>query len=498
MSAYEDLAQRFRRTGAIGGAMAVLEWDRSAMMPEGGSDARTEQVATLSVIQHELMTDPRLAELLNEAERASGVLDTWRRANLREMRRVWRHANALPADLVEARSRAAAACEMVWRRARANDDFKSFIPSFTEVLRLTREVAAAKAEAFGLAPYDALVQEYEPGASAASFDVIFDDLAAFLPGFLAEALEHQAARPAAIVPQGPFPVAAQRELGLKFMTALGFDFHHGRLDVSLHPFTGGVPQDVRITTRYREDDFTGALMGVLHETGHALYEMGLPAEWSGQPVGEARGMVMHESQSLLVEMQVCRGLSFIRYAAPHLRAAFGGEGPAWTEDNLARLYKRVRPGLIRVDADEVCYPAHVILRYRLERALLAGDLGIADLPGTWRDGMKELLGVTVPTDRDGCLQDIHWPSGSFGYFPTYTLGALTAAQLFAAARTQDAAIVPGIEQGDFSHLLRWLRANVHSLGCEMATDDLVRRATGAPLGTAAFKKHLRERYLGKS
>jgi carboxypeptidase Taq len=494
VTAYADLARRFRRMGAVGGALAVLEWDRSAMMPDGGADARAEQVATLSVIHHELLTDPRLAALLDEAE-GDTTLDDWGRANLREMRNKWRHANALPADLVEARARAVAACEMVWRKARADDDFAGFAPAFAEVLRLTREVAAAKARTFALTPYDALVQEYEPGAGAALFDPIFADLADFLPGFLARALERQAQRPAVQLPEGPFPTAAQRELGLKFMAALGFDFHHGRLDVSLHPFTGGVPQDVRLTTRYREDDFTGALMGVLHETGHALYELGLPTAWAGQPVGEARGMIMHESQSLLVEMQVCRGPAFIRYAAPQLRAAFGGSGPAWSEDNLARLYTRVRPGLIRVDADEVCYPAHVILRYRLERALLSGDLAIADLPGAWRDGMKQLLGVTVPNDRDGCLQDIHWPSGSFGYFPTYTFGALAAAQLFAAARAQDPDIVPGIGRGDFGPLLRWLRQNVHGLGSLLSTDELVHRATGAPLGVAAFKRHLEQRYL---
>ena len=491
MKAYADLEQRFRRIGAVSGALAVLDWDRSAMMPDGGATARAEQIATLGVMRHELLVDPAMGDLL-QAARPEGE---WQQANLREMRRVWEHATALPADLVDARARATSACEMVWRKARADNDFKSFLPSFIEVLRLTNDVAAAKANAFDLSPYDALVEEYEPGGRAARFDEIFADLAGFLPGFLAEALEHQARQPAPLPLPGPFPVAAQRELGLRFMAALGFDFHHGRLDVSLHPFTGGVPEDVRITTRYREDDFSGALMGVLHETGHALYELGLPRDWAGQPVGEARGMVMHESQSLLVEMQACRGHEFIAYAAPLLRAAFGGEGPAWDEGNIARLYTRVRPGLIRVDADEVCYPAHVILRYRLERALLKGDLAPADLPGAWADGMRELLGVTVPSDRDGCLQDIHWPTGSFGYFPTYTLGALSAAQLFAAARAAVPDLLPGIARGDFRPLLTWLRANVHSFGSRFTTDEMLRQATGAPLGTAAFKAHLKARYL---
>jgi carboxypeptidase Taq len=494
VSAYQNLKERFRRLSAASGALAVLEWDRSAMMPEGGADARSEQVATLSVMRHELLTDPAVGGWLDAAE-AAGGLDDWSAANLREMRRHWRHAVALPADLVDARARATAHCEMVWRGARAADDYARFAPSFTEVLKLTRDVAAAKADTFNLSPYDALIEEYEPGGRAASFDPIFDDLAAFLPSVRHAALERQTRAPAPLRPEGPFPVEAQRRLGLGFMEALGFDFQHGRLDVSLHPFTGGVPQDVRITTRYREDDFTGALMGVLHETGHALYERGLPADWSDQPVGEARGMMLHESQSLLVEMQVCRGPDFLSWAAPKLRDAFNGHGPAWDAANLTRLYARVRPGLIRVDADEVCYPSHVILRYRLEQALLSGDLAVADLPGAWREGMRDLLDVEAPTDRDGCLQDIHWPAGSFGYFPTYTLGALAAAQLFAAARAQSPGIGPAIALGDFAPLLGWLRQNVHGHGSRLSSADLIQRATGTMLGTAAFKAHLTARYL---
>jgi carboxypeptidase Taq len=331
----------------------------------------------------------------------------------------------------------------------------------------------AKAAAFGVADYDALLDEYEPGASADRIDALFADLAEFLPALIGEALERQAARTPPQRPPGPFAIDRQRALGLRLMRALGFDFDHGRLDVSAHPFTGGVPEDVRITTRYRE-----------------------PAAWRGQPVGEARGMVMHESQSLLIEMQVARGRPFLAFAEALIRAELAADGPAYALDNLAALYTEVRPGLIRVEADEVTYPAHVMLRYRLEQALLSGDLAIADLPGAWADGMKTLLGVDVPDDKDGCLQDIHWPSGSFGYFPTYTLGALAAAQLYRAARDQDEEIEPAIARGEFGPLLGWLRVNVHGQGSRYVTDELLERATGAPLGVEAFRRHLTERYLG--
>jgi carboxypeptidase Taq len=283
---------------------------------------------------------------------------------------------------------------------------------------------------------------------------------------------------------------------MRLMERIGFDFANGRLDTSAHPFCGGTPDDVRITTRYNEDDFARALMGVLHETGHALYQRGLPAEWRRQPVGRARGMAVHESQSLLLEMQACRSRAFVKFAAPILREAFGGAGPGWDEDALYRRQTQVRRSLIRVDADEVTYPAHVILRYRLERAMIEGDLVPAELPGAWAEGLRGLLGIAPNTDREGCLQDIHWYDGAWGYFPTYTLGAMIAAQLFAALRHAVPEVMEAIAAGDFAPLLGWLREHVHSKGSLLTTAELVQGATGRPLETASFERHLRDRYLG--
>lgn len=252
---------------------------------------------------------------------------------------------------------------------------------------------------------------------------------------------------------------------------------------------------MRLTTRYDEADFAKALMGALHETGHALYSRGLPAEWRRQPVGAARGMAMHESQSLLLEMQVCRSPAFAGFAAPLLQSMFGGDGAAWDPKAFYRRQIAVRPGPIRVDADEVTYPAHVILRYRLERAMIAGDLAPRDLPGAWTEALEAAIGVVPRCDREGVLQDIHWYDGAWGYFPTYTLGALIAAQLFAAARDAMPGLVDGIGRGEFAPLLDWLRRNVHGNGSLLSTGELVAAATGTPLGTAAFERHLRERYL---
>ncbi len=494
-TAYETLETRFRRLGTLEEATAILNWDTATLMPSAAAPARAEQVAALRVIGHEILTAPELGELL-EAAAAEPGLDLWQRANLREMKRQWLHATAVPPRLVEALTKACSASEMVWRKARPAGDFAAVRPYLQHVLDLTREVAAAKADRLGKSPYEALLDAYEPDGSTAEIDFLFDDLASILPGLIEAALERQAASPPPIAPAGPFPVEAQRRLAVMLMTRLGFDFDHGRLDQSLHPFCGGTPEDVRITTRYDESDFTRALMGVLHETGHALYERGLPAAWRRQPVGSARGMSLHESQSLLIEMQACRSREFLAFAAPLLRAAFDGAGPAWDAGNLYRLYTRVERSLIRVDADEVTYPAHVILRYRLERAMIAGELTLGDLPAGWSEGMKDLIGIAPANDREGCLQDIHWYDGAWGYFPTYTLGAMTAAQLFAAARRADPAILPGIARGDFAPLLGWLRAHVHSRGSLLATAELVRAATGAPLDARVYEDHLRRRYLG--
>jgi carboxypeptidase Taq len=495
MTAYQELETRFHRLYALRGAAGVLHWDMASMMPAGGGADRAEQLAAVNVTCHEVLADPRLADLLEQAEVEAGGLDGWQRANLIEMRRQWTHATAVDGRLVEALTKVCAACEGQWRKARATADYASILPALSEVLALVREQAAAKAAKLNLTPYDALLDEYEPGGRSAEIDVIFDDLAAFLPGFIARALELQAKKPAPRKPAGPFPQAKQAALARRLMEALGFDFEHGRLDTSHHPFCGGSPGDVRITTRYDETDFSSAIMGVLHETGHAMYEMGLPEQWRFQPVGQARGMSAHESQSLLIEMQACRSRAFIGFLAPLARESFGGAGPEWEADNLYRLGTAVKPDFIRVDADEVTYPAHVILRYRLEKAMVAGDLALADLPGAWNEGMKTMLGIVPASAREGCLQDIHWYDGAWGYFPTYTLGAMTAAQLFDAAVKAAPGIPHALAKGDFRPLMGWLRPNVHGLGSSLPTPELVARATGRPLDAGVFKRHLETRYL---
>lgn len=492
--AYRRLAARFHRLAVLGEAEGVLWWDAAAMMPPGGGPARADQVAVLAGLAHDMLTAPALGADLAEAEAASAGCDPWQAANIGLMRHAARRASALPGALVEAAARANSACEKAWREARERADYAALLPLFTEVVRLAREKAHALGEALSLGPYDALMDGYQRGIKAADVEPVFAGYERFLAHALPQAEARAASAPRLLRPAGPFPEAAQEAFCRRLVERAGIPFTHARLDRSLHPFCGGIPTDIRITTRYDEKDALRAVFAVLHESGHALYERGLPAGRARQPVGGAAGMAVHESQSLIIEMQACRTDAFLGWLGAALARAFGHD-PAFAADNLGRLCRRVERGFIRVDADEVTYPAHVIVRFRLERALIVGDLRPCELPAAWRDGMGALLGIVPPDDRVGCLQDIHWYDGSFGYFPSYSLGAMAAAQFMEAARQA----VPGLEaalgEGDLAPLTRWLASNVHAKGSLFDYNALLKEVTGRPLDPASFEAHLARRYL---
>ena len=496
MTPYEELEARFRELSHLEHAEAILNWDEASMMPRGGGEARGESMALLAAIAHQRLTHPELGALLDQAENGNEQLGPWQQANVRAMRRAQRRATAVPESLVRATRIASTRCVQAWRIARGNEDWPAVSTLLAEVVRLTIEAATALGESLSLAPYDALLDGYEPDTRSAQVAEVFDDLKTFLPGFLERVLEHQKT-PVSV--RGPFSAEQQHALGESMMRALGFDFDRGRLDVSHHPFCGGVPDDTRITTRYNEENPLESLMAVLHETGHALYQQGLPHDWRHQPVGLALGMSVHESQSLLVEMQVARSRAFMAFAAPIIREEFGVDGGdrAWSAENLHAHTIRVRRDYIRVGADEVTYPLHIILRFELERALIAGDLGVEDIPDAWDESMTRYLGLSTRDNlKDGCMQDVHWFSGSFGYFPTYSLGALTAAQLFTAASRANPEMERQIEEGKFGALIEWLRREIHGRGRLLIAEDLLLEVTGERLDTRFFKAHLERRYLG--
>ncbi len=490
--AYDTLTQTYARLHRLGHLQSLAGWDQAAKMPPKGNAARAAALTEMAALLHRMRTDPVLADHIARAEQES--LSDLQRANLREIRRDWRRANALPEALVQRRQMAGSRCEHAWRQQRPANDWQGFLGNFREVLAVAREEAERLSERSGLSRYDALMDRFEPGMTSATVDRLFGEVRAWLPGLISQARERQS-REALIAPVGPFPLQAQRQLCERVIGLLGFDFEAGRLDVSAHPFCGGVPEDVRLTTRFSEDDFLGSLLGTVHETGHGRYEQNLPRDWLGQPVAEARSMAVHESQSLSFEMQLGSHPGFVAQLAPLVVQAFGAQ-PAFEPGNLHRLMTRVKPGFIRVDADEVTYPAHVILRYEIERALVEGEIEAEDIPALWDQKMMELLGIdTRGNYRDGPLQDVHWTEGGFGYFPCYSLGAMFAAQWFAAMRRVMPDLDARIAAGELDAVFDWLRDHIWSQASRWTTDELALRASGETLNPAHFKAHLESRYL---
>jgi carboxypeptidase Taq len=490
---YDALAAHFTRLHHLGHLGSIVSWDRAANMPPKGNDARAAAMAELATLTHRLRTEAGLAGRIARAE--DEPLSDLQRANLREIRRQWHQANALPEELVRRHELLTSRCEHAWRSQRPANDWAGFLDNWRPVVALAREEAALLAEQSGLSKYDGLIDRYEPGTTSAQVGKVFGAVRQWLPGLIDRVALLQRYE-SVIAPRGPFALPAQQALCRRVVALLGFDFDAGRLDASTHPFSGGVPEDVRLTTRYREDEFLPALMGTVHEAGHGRYEQNRPREWITQPLSQARSMAIHESQSLAFEMQLGSHPGFAKVIAPLLTEAFG-EQPAFEPANLHRLLTRVQRGLIRVDADEVTYPAHIILRFEIERALIEGDIEPEDVPALWDAKMAELLHLdTRGNFKDGPLQDVHWPEALFGYFPCYSLGAMYAAQWFAAMRRVMPDLDARIGRGDFACVFDWLRDNIWQQGSRWSTDELSIRASGEALNPAHFKAHLEARYLG--
>jgi len=494
MTHYKKLEKKFDRIGKLRHLLSIVGWDEQVNMPQDSGESRAEAMAEGYLMIQELQLDAELQDLIQEAgeEARLNKLTLEQGANLKLIQKKMKDAKAVPSQLNHALTLAVMKCQHAWRDLRRDNDWKSFLPLFEPVVSLTKEAASARAEAFGLTPYNALLDQYQSGLDSDFIDRVFNGIKTWHPDLLDKARARQAT---ILQPSGSFSIASQKNLGLEVMNALGFDFKRGRLDVSHHPFCGGVSSDVRMTTRYSEDDFTQSLMGIIHETGHGLYELGLPKEWEFQPAGHAAGMMLHESQSLLYEMQVGRSLPFLKFLSPMVKKHFGSD-PALETDNLQKIYQRVEPGLIRVDADEVSYPAHVILRYEIEKQLIEGSIATADIPLLWDEKMKTYLGLdTTGNYKDGCMQDIHWPGGSFGYFPCYTLGAMLAAQWFRALKQDHDLLDTAIESGDFTWISSWLNKHIWSKGSVEHPLDLIKNATGEALTDRHYKLHLERRYL---
>ncbi|WP_454783228.1 carboxypeptidase M32 [Legionella sp. WA2022007384] len=493
MNAYQQLEQHFKKYYDFENLAAIVSWDEASMMPPGGGKARAEALATLSAVQHDWLTNKKVGDLIKHAKEIDG-LSLWQQKNLYWMEKEYLQATCIPVNLVEEFTNESLICGQAWRELRAKNDWKSFKPYLEKLFQKVKTIAEIKSQTFSKPMLDVLIDEYSPDLDCNTITSIFNSLKQELPRIIPSIIEKQKTRQIQNF-TGNFPIEKQKQLGMEIMTRLGFDFNHGRLDVSHHPFCGGISSDVRITTRYNDHEFLSSLMAITHETGHALYEQGLSKEWSTQPVGHSLGMAVHESQSLFIEMQICRSLEYLRFLEPIAQNYFK-DVEHITAENLFYHYTKVQPGLIRVDADEVTYPLHVILRYEIEQQLFSSEITIADLPEVWDSSMQKYLGLsTKGDDKNGVMQDVHWPSGIFGYFPAYTFGALIAAQLFSAVNKSIPDLKEQLQGGNFKSLVSWLRENIHQKGRLLTYPELMRQATGETLNPDYYFTHIKERYL---
>jgi carboxypeptidase Taq len=475
-----------RERAVVSSAASVIGWDQETYLPDAGHAWRADQLAWLSEKAHELGTSSAWGDALAEAEAAASAP-----ALLAAMRRDFDRATKLPGELVAREAQASSLAKQAWAEARKKSDFPSFAPHLQTLL----DIANEKADRWGyeVEAYDALLDTYERGATASGIATLFDTLRPRLRDLAAAAVEKSAARDAKL-PPGPYPVAAQQAFNAKVAAALGFDFNAGRIDTTAHPFCTTLgPRDIRLTTRYDEDDFTSSLFGVMHEAGHGLYEQGLPGPEFGLPSGEAASLGIHESQSRLWENHIGRSWAFWEKWLPVAAEHFPQLAEVELADFIAAVH-RAEFSYIRVKADEATYDLHILLRFGLERRLVSGELAVKDVPSAWNESFEDLFGMVPPDDTRGCLQDIHWSMGGLGYFPTYTLGNLNAAQLFAAA-TADESIAAGVAKGEYAALLAWLRKHVHSKGAVMTPAEIVKEATGKDPSPEAHLAHLTRRYL---
>lgn len=477
--------ERARQIFDLTQAQQALEWDQEVMMPAQGADQRAYQLATLATVAHEKLTDPAYGGLIDAFE-GSRDLDERARADVREARRARERAVRVPARLVAERTEACAHAQAAWAEARPKNDFAAFRPHLEKVLDLTRELA----EAQGMpSPYDALLDDYEPGMTEAKLQPLFDDLLGRLVPLL-ERIRGAARRPNPAPLARRFPIQGQEAFCRRLVTDMGFDLDAGRFDVSAHPFTTGTHRDVRLTTRYREDWLPCSLFGTIHEGGHGLYEQGLDPRYFRDPSGGACSAGLHESQSRLWENLIGRALPFWSHYYPVLQATFPGVLDDVPLASFHAAVNTVEPSLIRVEADEATYNLHILLRFELESDLVARRIAVRDLPELWRLKMEEYLGIAPPDDRSGVLQDIHWAVGLVGYFPTYALGNLYAAQFMERMREELPDLDDRLSRGELGVVKTWLQERVHVHGRIWSAQEVCRRATGEPLSVEPLLRHL--------
>ncbi len=488
---FDELCSLSRETALIESVEAALGWDERTYMPPAAGEYRAEQMTYLTGLAHQKRTSPRLGELLDELAGSALIKDAHsdQAATIRELKRQYDKRIKLPQALVEELTRASVLGQQAWVKARADNDFALFAPHVEKLYHLKRQ--QAECLGYGDNPYDALLDDFEPDAKTADVTKVLEQLRGELVPLVQAIMESGRRAPIEIL-RREYPAAAQEAFGKTAAAAIGFDFQRGRLDVTHHPFCSGLgPHDCRITTRYDERFFGTAFFGILHESGHGIYDQGLRPDWFGLPPGTYVSLGIHESQSRLWENLVGRSRAFWQHFFPQLHAAFPAATTGVRLDDWYWAVNHVEPSLVRVEADEATYNLHIIIRFELEQALLTQDLSVSDLPAAWREKYETYLGVEPATDAEGCLQDIHWSAALIGYFPTYSLGNLAASQFFEQADRDLGGLAAMFARGEFDPLKSWLNEMIHHRGQCHTASELVQLVTGEPLSHAPLMRHLR-------
>jgi carboxypeptidase Taq len=491
---YQKLVEQQTRLNRLNHLKEIAFWDQATHMSEKGIKSRADAVAELSQIIYEIECNENTEIDLKKAQKEH--LSDIEHANVQEIERKFKKNSFIPKDLIKKKQIATSICEHEWRKQKPSNDWKGFLSNFKEVVHISRVKADILSQKLGISPYEALMDDYEPNLKEDTVNRCFEDIKTWMPTLLNDVMKKQKTITGLVELTGPFESSAQKNLNLEIMSLLGFDFQAGRLDESAHPFCGGNPQDVRITTRFNQKEFLSSLMGTIHETGHARYEQNLPYNLLEQPVGQARSMSIHESQSLFFEKHIGCSAQFIKRVFPLIKKHLGSS-PSLALDNLQSLNLRVKPSFIRVDADEITYPAHIIIRYEIEKELINTKLEISELPELWNTKMDNILGISPKDDfKNGILQDVHWPEGLFGYFPCYTLGALYAAQWAAMIKQTVKDYDEIIEHGDLTKIFNWLDINIWKKASILQTDALTKSACkGESLNPRYFKNYLEQKFL---
>lgn len=489
---YQNLLEKLKEISHLNGVLSTIQWDQEVMMPAGASEARAKQISALAGVIHERMTDASIGDCLNELNGQLENFSTFDRCNIREARRNFDLMVNIPKRLVQAIAELSSRGHAIWVQARKENKFSDFAPVIDEFLILKKEWAAS---AFPkMHPYDANIDQFERGTTMREITAIFDTLKTTIIPFVHD-LKHHSYQPDTSFLQGYFPIEKQAAMARKISEDIGFQFNKGRMDVSVHPFCGGShPTDVRITTRYNENNFVESLYAVIHETGHALYEQGRMLESSDLPVSESLTMGIHESQSLFWERMIAQSRFFCMHYFEKICETFPGNLQRATVDTFYQAINACKPGYIRVEADELTYPLHIILRFEIEKGLFEGSIVVDDLPEIWNEKMTEYLGIKPPTDQLGVLQDSHWSSGAFGYFPSYTLGAVYACQFYRTMLKELPSTEKNIETGNFMPIKAWLNEKIHSQGRLYTPQELVLRITGEPLNPDYLIDYLKDKF----